>query len=148
MNFFATILSLLFCSFSILIAQSKDPKIIIKLQQPEKGDVKIIQDARINEMIAKFSLDNEIKKTVRGFRIKIFSISSVTDARKLTFEAKERFMQNFPNDETYVEVKAPDWNLYVGNYRTLTDAHRAKKSIEKIFPNLSIVEADIDVTKL
>ena len=92
----------------------------------------VVQDKCIDDLMLKFNQANAAKGTIRGYRVKIFADNS-SEARRLMNEAKAKFMGNFPNDETYLEVKAPDWRLYVGNYRTKIDAMHAKKQLEKYF---------------
>ena len=109
--------------------------------------MQVVQDKRIGMLMVKSSEANASKGTIRGFRIRIFSDHS-SDARKLAYDSKSKFMTNFPDIETYFDIKAPDWKMYVGNFRTITDAVRAKKQIEKFFRDAFIVEADIDINKI
>jgi hypothetical protein len=134
-------------SIQILNAQTERPAIIQKLQKKEGGQVQVIQDNRIDQMMLRITQQNAGKNTIRGFRVKIFSDYSA-DARKLANEARGKFITYFPETETYIDIKAPDWRVYVGNYRTITDALRAKKQIEKYFGSPIIIEADIDINKI
>jgi hypothetical protein len=142
---FLLILASLSCSY----AQNQRPHIISTLQKKGNGEgqVQVIQDAKIDALMIRAVETKAAHKAIRGFRIKIFSDNS-TDARQLTNDTKAKLISNFPETETYLEVKAPNWRLYAGNYRTIADAIQAKKQFEKYFRDLIIVEADIDINKL
>lgn len=146
MKFVAIIILLTICSVFSTFAQNDKPLILKKLQQKDSGQVKIVQDKRITDMMFKYASYCESKGTIRGFQILIFSDGS-SESRRLINEAKAKFLGQFPEIETNVEVNAVNWNLFVGNYRTITDAYRAKKQFQKYFNEPIIFEKDIDVTK-
>ena len=74
--------------------------------------------------------------------IHIFSQSGQT-ARAKADEVKKSFMRNFPDMGTYLTYQAPNWQIYVGDFRTKNEALRGKKKIEKIFPGPFIVSTII-----
>lgn len=153
MNRLLTICTLLIFFTSYLFSQTtstdKYHLIIKSLQQPEsgKGQVQIIQDKKIDNLIARYIDNNPHKKSIPGYRIRIFS-DAKQGADKRTREVKSKFMSNFPDIEPYPKYEAPYWKIYVGDFRTLTDAFRMKKQIEIFFPNAFIVVSNIDYSKL
>ncbi len=153
MNRLLTICILLIFVTSYLFSQTTSTDnhhlIIKSLQQPEsgKGQVQIIQDKKIDNLIARYIDNNPHKKSIPGYRIRIFS-DAKQGADKRTREVKSKFMSNFPDIEPYPKYEAPYWKIYVGDFRTLTDAFRMKKQIEIFFPNAFIVVSNIDYSKL
>jgi hypothetical protein len=147
-----------FCILLILIASTlssqttssdKQPLIIRTLQQYEsgKGQVQIVQDKKIDDLITRYIDNNPHKKTIPGYRIWIFS-DGKQGSRNRMLEAKAKFMTSFPDIEPYPEYIAPYYKIYVGDFRTLPDAFRMKKQIESLFPNAFIVSQNIDYSKL
>jgi hypothetical protein len=129
---------------------AKRPAIIRQLQQYEntEGQVQIIEDKRIDDLLNKCIDNNAIKKAIPGFRIRIFSQNNRDAGRKNAYDIIQKFMSNFPATEADVQYEPPDWKVYVGYFRTLTDAFRLKKQIENLFPNAFIVQTNIEYTKL
>jgi hypothetical protein len=125
------------------------PYIITKLQQSEnsQGHIQIIQDKKIDELMSKMIDKNAQKGTVRGYRIRIFMENSQV-AQQKAIAARSKFLEKFQDQmEAYYDVKAPIWRVYVGDFRTQTDAFRMLKQIEQYFPNALIVRADVDYNK-
>jgi hypothetical protein len=149
-----TLSILVFCLSFYTSAQSsspvKRPDIITRLQQQDnsQGRVQIFEDKRIEDLLSKNIEKNARKGTfIRGYRILIFSKNS-QDAQEKAMIAKSKFLNKFPEIETYPIVEAPFWKVYIGDFRTITDALRMQKQIEELFPNAFWVEADINYNKL
>ncbi len=114
------------------------------------GEVQIIQDKRIDSLIFKYKNDNYKNRTIPGFRIRIFMANNLDKGRQRATEAMRIFIEKFSGlgEEVYLVQESPDWKVYIGDFRTRTDAFRIKKQIESVFPNNRIVECQIDYTKL
>jgi hypothetical protein len=144
---------LLFCIPFYSQAQStstkKRPAIINEIQNDySKGQVQIIEDKRIDDLFNKY-IDYEAgKKTIPGFRIRIFSKNNQDGGRKHAYEIQSKFLSNYPAIDAEVKYDTPDWKVYVGYFRTITDALKVKKQIEGLFPNAFIVNIEIDFTKI
>ena len=125
------------------------PYIISELEQQDssQGHVQIIQDKKIDELLNKIIQRNAQKGTIRGYRIQIFRENS-RNAQERAINARSKFLNKFPDIDAYYDVKAPLWRVYIGNFRTITDAFRMYKQIEPLFPNAFIVREDIDYNKL
>lgn len=131
-------------------SHERQPIILKSLNHYEsgKGVVQIIQDHRIDELITKYTNDNPNKRSITGYRIRIFS-DSKQGADKRMRDAKAKFIGSFPDiDIASTPYEAPDWKIYVGNFRTRSEAFMVKKQIEAVFPNAFIVEQKIEYTKL
>lgn len=135
--------------FSQTTSSDNQPLIIKSLQQFEsgKGQIQIVQDKKIDNLITRYIGNNPHKRTIEGYRIRIFS-DAKQGADKRMREVKAKFMSNFPNIEPYPDYHAPYWKIYVGDFRTITEAFRMKKQIESLFPDAFIIRENIDYSKL
>ncbi len=132
------------------ISQSNLP-IFKKLQEDgSPQQVQIFQDRRIDSLLLKYVNGNLKKKSVPGFRIRILSVNNQDNGRQRATEAKSKFITNFPGigAEIYIIYESPEWKVYLGDFRTRTDAYRVKIQISSIFPNNRVVESQIDYSKL
>lgn len=132
-------------------AQSqKRPAIIRELTapQPDGNKIQIIGDKQIEDLMSRHIENNSRKSTITGYRLRIFSQSTQLVAKDNAFKAKSKFLQNYPDEEALVTFIAPDWVVYVGNFRSRTDAFRLKKQMESLFPNAFIVEQQINFREL
>jgi hypothetical protein len=116
---------------------------------PGQGQIQIVQDKKIDNLLSKYIENNSRKTTISGYRLRIFSESAQESARKRAYEAKAKFLSYFPDIEAYIKYESPDWKVYVGDFRSRTDAFRLKKQIDNLFPRrVFIVETPIEYTKL
>ena len=139
-----------FNAFSQATSTANRPYIITKLQQAEnsQGHIQVVQDKKIDELMSKMIEKNGQKGTIRGYRIRIFMENSQV-AQQKAVAARSKFLDKFQDKmEAYYDVKAPIWRVYVGDFRTQTDAFRMLKQIEQYFPNALVVRADVDYNKL
>ena len=122
-----------------------------ELQQNDSpGQVEIIQDKRIDSLLLKYLIINQKNKTMPGFRIRIFARNNIDNGRQGATDAEAKFIDKFSGlgEEVYLIQESPDWKVYIGNFRTRTDAYRIVQQIKSVFPNNRIVECQIDFTKL
>lgn len=122
-------------------------------QQEEKievidslGVVKVIQDARIDQLL---ETDKEISsknQSFSGYRVQIFSGRS-TDREK-AFKVKEEFLELFPDERAYVVYHAPDFRVRVGNFRSKIESIELYKACLKYFPNCYPVKTRILFTDM
>ena len=136
--------------FQFSAQSQKRPAIIREITAPQPGGnkIQIIGDRHIEDLLAKHIESNSRKSTITGYRLRIFSQSTQLVAKDNAFKAKSKFLQNYPDEEALVTFIAPDWVVYVGNFRSRTDAFRLKKQIESFFPNAFIVEQQIKFREL
>jgi hypothetical protein len=151
MKSFVTIIAFVLCTFFRSFAQtSHQPAIINQLQQDNsKGKVQISQDKHISDFLSKMIEDS--KGTMPGYRIVIFRENS-NKAIHNAQGAKAKFYNSFPDIEAYLKIEAPNVWVYVGDFRTFTDALRMKKQLDPLFSTPRfvppIVPAEINISKL
>ena len=124
------------------------PQIFINLSQNDgqSGKIEIIQPGQIENLLSLQIANNRLQKGIPGYRIRIFSQSGQT-ARAKAEETRRNFMRTFPDIEAYLSYQAPNWQIFVGDFRTKNEALRGKKKIEKIFPGAFIISEPINISK-
>jgi hypothetical protein len=153
MKILITLGILLFCIPICTSAQSnstKRPVILHEIQSyvSSEGQVQIIEDKKIDDLLGKYIDYDANKKTIPGFRIRLYSKNNMDGGQKHAYEIQSKFMNNFPAFDADIKYEQPDWKVYAGHFRAYSDALKVKKQIEGLFPNAFIVNIDIDYTKL
>lgn len=125
------------------------PAILHELQvaRPEQGTIQIVEDPMIEELLARQLEINRRSNGITGYRIMIFKDGS-QNSKKAAFDAKSLFLKNFPDNEVYYIYEPPESKLFVGDFRTKSEATRMKLEIEKVFPKAIIVETKINFPNL
>ena len=108
---------------------------------PKAGKVKVKKDKRIDKVSTDLSTGNKNKPLIKGYRIQIMSSST-----KSTVDGERgKFMASHPKYKTYIDYKAPNFRLRIGNFRTRLDAERFQNEIKKMFPNTLIITDMIEL---
>jgi len=134
----------------IMSAQEKNqvkPKILTNLADDSQGgQIEVIQPAQVEKLLKMQISNNQLQKGIPGYRIRIFSQSGQT-ARQKADETRMNFMKSFPELEAHWEYNTPNFQVFIGDFRTKNEALREKKNIEKIFPGAFIVSEIINIPK-
>ena len=112
----------------------------------QEGNVTINKDARIDAIVAKKS---EIKSPaihpeIDGYRIQLFFDSDKSQVNN----ARSRFISQYPKVDTYVEFKAPNFFLKVGDFRTRLEAEKVLTNVKAEFPTSFIIQEKINLPRL
>lgn len=117
-------------------------------QQPSaQGQVNIIQDKRVDELVQKHTYVNERFNGMVGYRIQIF-FESGSNAKNRANLTKRRFSNHFSDIPTYITFDAPHFKVRVGNFRTRLEAEKNLIEIRKYFDVAYIVPSKIDFPAL
>lgn len=119
---------------------------ILQAKQPGSGDVKIIQDGAIANLLAKHTEANRSRRGVPGYRIRIFSDSG-HNAKNRAYGVKSEFYSKYPDIQAYLVFKTPNYKVYVGDFRTKLEAFQVAKMIQNNFPNAFIVNDRINTSE-
>jgi hypothetical protein len=120
---------------SHLFAQLTGSKFIKNIQSPKRGgNISIVQSDEITKLIDKHLFEEGKKKGIAGYRIVIFSKYG-PNARAEGDKAMALFIKNYPNTKAYFTFDYPDYKIYVGDFRTRSEAFKFQKKIERDFPN-------------
>ena len=133
------------------LAQESDaarPQILTTLMQTDEqsGKIEIIQPPQVENLLKMQIANNRLQKGIPGYRIRIFSESKQTSGQK-SLDIRREFMRIFPDIEAHREYNTPNFQIFVGNFRTKNEALREMKKIEKHFQGAFIVPAIIDISK-
>lgn len=116
---------------------------------PEKattGNVNIIKNPTIDKLI-KFksaTIPPNMGPLMDGYRIQIFFDQS----RKAVDEARTKMLQINDESETYVEYKAPNYFLLLGNFRTQLEAEKVRSELTSEFPAALVIKDKIYLPKI
>lgn len=116
-------------------------------QDIEPGQVQIIQDSRVDTLMAKYILVNEFDPDIKGYRIEIF-FESGNQSKNKAIDAKSEFVNKFPEVPSYLTFQPPNYKVRVGDFRTKMEADKFLKEIETIYPSAFIVADKIAFPKL
>ena len=97
------------------------------------GQINVYKDNRIDALVEK-------KRTsiMGGFRIQICFDSD----KVVVNNARTKFSNLFPKIDTYMNFEAPNFNLLVGDFRTLIEAEKIQEKILGEF-TISIIKKEI-----
>jgi len=118
-----------------LCAQISGTKLMQDLQNSQKGGkITIFQSDDITRLIDRHLFEEGKKKSIAGYRIVIFSKYGST-AREEADKTLALFIRNYPETKAYFTFEYPDYKIYVGDFRTRSEAMKFQKQVEKDFPN-------------
>ncbi|MBN1953227.1 MAG: SPOR domain-containing protein [Bacteroidales bacterium] len=112
------------------------------------GKVSILQDPDIVKLVDKHLYEEGRDKVMIGYRIRIFS-NSGAQAREQGQRAMANFVTYFGDKhQTYFVWDSPFYLLYVGDFRTQSEAAKFLKKLEIHFPEAFVVRSKIDYPKI
>jgi hypothetical protein len=133
---------------SNLYAQISGIKFIQDVQSPiNGGKLTIVQNDEIARLIDRHLYEESKKKGIVGYRIRVFS-NSGSIARKEGEGKMAEFIQKYEDIKTYFNFDSPFYRLYVGDFRTRSEAMKYLKKIEPDFPDAFIVRSKINYPSL
>lgn len=103
------------------------------------AQVSIDADPRLTDQIAK-----KASKQLAGYRIQICFDSD----KSIIDEARNRFIGMYPKIDTYVTFEAPNFNLMVGDFRTLIEAEKIQEEIAGKFTIVIIHKTLINLPRI
>ena len=129
-------------------AQIAGTQLIREIQYSQTpGKVTIVQDKSIVDLIDRHLYEESKRKGISGYRIRIYSNSgkqAFIDGPKVQAE----FISRFEGIKTHYVFDSPFYSLYVGDFRTQSEAMKFLKSIEGLYPDAFIVRSRIEYPKL
>ncbi len=103
-------------------------------QQDPKGNIEIIQDERIGQLVEKHKALNERQSDVDGYRLQIF-FDAGNNSKKKASDVMDRFMERYPDTKAYMSFKEPYFRVRVGNFRTLIESKGFLLKLQPEYPN-------------
>ena len=103
------------------------------------AQVTIDIDERVEQHITK-----KASKQMSGYRLQICFDSD----KSIIDEARNRFISMYPKIDTYVTFEAPNFNLMVGDFRTLIEAERIQAEIHGKFTVVIVHKTQINLPRI
>ena len=126
------------CAFILLLSSSL-------FAQKKTGNIKVKgENVFLDSLIEKVKETNSIHKTIKGYRIQLFSGTERNNAN----EVKTRFLKLYPEFNAYLLYNQPYYKIRVGDFRTRLDAEVAYQKIKNVFDECIIVSDNIALPKL
>ena len=125
-----------------------DIEFLERLRQKDEGlgQVNIIQDYRIDDLLKIDRSENSEAPGFYGWRIQVFS-GGGRDREKAVL-IKDELEERFPNDRVYLKYHAPDFRVLIGNFRNNFEAVYLYKKCLELYPNSYIRRDQIDLVDL
>ena len=106
----------------------------LQRERPEiLDDLTVIQDSRLEKMLAWDIEQNAYYNGVEGYRVEIF-FSPAADAYEMAKKMKLEFLSNNPDIPVYIKYDAPNFRVRAGDFRTKNEALKLYKKIKKNYP--------------
>ncbi|MFO7922784.1 MAG: SPOR domain-containing protein [Bacteroidales bacterium] len=112
-----------------------------------RGRLDVNQDERLNDLVGRYIRINREMDGMEGYRIRIFSESGQR-ARTSATDVRAKFFNKYPDIETYLVYDAPNFKVYVGDYRTRSEALKIQKKISSDYPYSFIISDRINFPSL
>ena len=113
--------------------------VITILTQHICAQVSIEADQRIEQQIAR-----KASKQMAGYRLQICFDSD----KSIIDETRNRFISLYPKIDTYVTFEAPNFNLMVGDFRTLIEAEKIQAEIHGKFTIVIVHKTQINLPRI
>lgn len=112
----------------------------------QSNSVTIHKDARLSQRITDLGVIIPPNPTpqIDGYRVQI----TFEQSKKNIDMAKETFAKFYPDIDTYIIYKAPNFFLRAGDFRTFNEAEKVKNKIEVEFPTSNVVREKINLPKI
>ena len=140
-----------------LYANEPDSVVIIprynimeELQKPtqNEGEVRLHNDASIDNLLKWHIHINEHKKSFTGYRIQIYSVNSYGCNIDDLKEKRNKFEETFQDIPSYLKYFDPDFKIRVGNYHSRLESIPALYRIRKLYPSSYPVKTEISLEEL
>ena len=119
----------------------------VEYSQNSTGKVRIMQDESIRTFVDKHQWNKSKSKQIVGYRIRIYSNSG--PGSKAGYErAMAQFTYVYDSIPIHPDFVYPNYKIYVGDFRTESEALKFRKIIERQFRGAFIVKTKINYPKL
>ena len=128
-------------------AQTPAADIFSYFRAPGKpGKLVIVQDAAIQARVNVYLSQQARLNGIRGYRISIY-FGSGQDSKKTAELTRANFVNRYPNVNCHTKWEYPYFKVYVGDFRTRSEALKFLKEIEYNYPDAFIREDIVEFPK-
>ena len=149
-HFFSLLFSMIFLLVGITnnFGQSQQD-IFSKLQanKPGSGQVRIIQNANITSLVKKHLEFEGKKHGIPGYRILIY-FGTGPEGREKAYRIRSEMAAKYEGIKCKMKFDDVYYRVYVGSFRTQSEAIAFKKKVEREYPNAYYVPDLIDFSEL
>lgn len=107
--------------------------------RPGQGSVRITQDVNIRNMVNLHLSQQKKINGIRGYRICIY-LDSGQEANKKADQERAKFISRFEDAKSYKKFEYPYFKVYVGDFRTKSEAWKFLTLMENDYPDAFIRE--------
>jgi hypothetical protein len=138
-----TYLFLLFTfPYSVLAQNSEDIFAKLEKKKPTAGTITIKQDEKIRNLVDLHISQLKRINGIKGYRISIY-FGSGQQAKKDAELARAKFISKYEEVRCYTKFEYPFFKVYVGDFRTRSEAQKFLKTIENDYPDDAFVREDV-----
>lgn len=119
----------------------------VEYSDRNSGKVRIVQDDKLQTLVEKHQWENSKTHEIIGYRIRVFSDSG-PDAKNEFEYTKARFSESFSKVKIHQEFVYPFYKIYVGDFRSRSEALKLLTQMEGGFPDAFIVQTKINYPNL
>lgn len=109
----------------------------LESMKPGQGTVKIYQDEKIRGLVNVHLFTQAKMNGIMGYRISIYS-NSGQEANREADLTRAKFISRYEDVKSHKLFEYPFYKVYVGDFRTKSEALKFLKKIEYDFPNAFI----------
>jgi hypothetical protein len=144
MSEYRNILTVIVFTFLFLL---QDASLFSQDTLKDPGNIRLIQDNKVDLLVSKHIQINQNRKGIDGFRIQIF-FDSGNNSKTRAKSIYESFLAKYPNIGVYLTFRTPNYKVRVGDFRTKLDAQRFLNEIIADYPNAWIIDDQINLPKV
>ena len=138
MKILILILTFTFSGLSLICSQSTDILKKLETKSENGGSVHIVQSDEITKVLYMHLLAQRKNAKNNGWRICVFADSG-QEANRKAEDIRSIFIRRFKGVQPYKVFNYPFYRVYVGDFRSKSEALKFLKVLEREFPNAYIV---------
>lgn len=141
---FAILLFLFLPAFHVIIRAQTSPDVFSKLEtrRTGEGSVRIIQDNVIRDFVNLHLTRQKQYNGIMGYKISIYR-GLGQEARTNANLVRSKFLSKFEGTACEITWEYPYWKVYVGAFRTRSDALMFLKKIVSDYPNEAFIRLSL-----
>jgi hypothetical protein len=118
-------------------------------QYTDEGSVVVIQSSLVDSVLKQYEglrlkiMENPDNKAIAGYRIQIFFDSGLNSSDRAK-QLRDEFLLKFPEIPAYVNWKAPNYRVRVGDFRSRLEAERTMQLIMVDYPSAWVSKDEIN----
>jgi hypothetical protein len=123
--------------------------LVVAAQSTNEGSVVVVQSSLVDSVLRQYEglrlkiMENPDNKAIAGYRIQIFFDSGLNSSDRAK-QLRDEFLLKFPEIPAYVNWKAPNYRVRVGDFRSRLEAERTLQLIMIDYPSAWVSKDEIN----